>query len=525
MEAFLQTLLTMSATAAVVALVVMVLRLPLKKVPRWVTCALWGVVLLRMVLPAGLSLPVSLVPQGVSSGAYVEQVLPAAPAEAAPADPVPADPAQQTETPTQTPAQQTALAARLEKTAAAHQMVLVIRQDGGEAGRFGQGAATDQPGLTQALAALEGSGTVSDGTTDLFGAVYSAGGVTYQLEVYSQGVVTDLPHQTEHLAATLLAAAVVIVLAAVLVTNRFLTRFVFRHIQEPLETLAEGVHQIRDGNLTHRIAYDSRDEFQPVCEDFNDMAQRLRASVEQSQRAEASRKELLASISHDIRSPLTAIQAYVEGLLDGVADTPEKQREYLTILQAKATEMDQLVRKIFLFSKMDLGEYPYSPEPLDPAQEVEAVVAASREAYRQRGLSITVEPLPTGCQVLADPIYFHSILTNLLDNSAKYKDKATGQVTITGAVEGKDFCLTVDDDGPGVPPESLPRLFDVFYRNDPARKNPDQGSGLGLAIVAKSMERMGGTIRAENRPQGGLRMVLRIPQTEGEMDHETHSDR
>ena len=175
--------------------------------------------------------------------------------------------------------------------------------------------------------------------------------------------------------------------------------------------------------ITHRIAYDSRDEFQPVCEDFNDMAQRLRASVEQSQREEASRKELLASISHDIRSPLTAIQAYVEGLLDGVADTPEKQREYLTILQAKATEMDQLVRKIFLFSKMDLGEYPYSPEPLDPAQEVEAVVAASREAYRQRGLSITVEPLPTGCQVRADPIYFHSILTNLLDNSAKYKTR------------------------------------------------------------------------------------------------------
>ena len=404
------------------------------------------------------------------------------------------------------PTQQTALAARLEETAAAHQMVLVIRQDGGEAGRFGQGAATDQPGLTQALAALEGSGTVSDGTTDLFGAVYSAGGATYQLEVYSQGV------------ATLLAAAVVLVLAAVLVTNRFLTRFVFWHIQEPLETLAEGVHQIRDGNLTHRIAYDSRDEFQPVCEDFNDMAQRLRASVEQSQREEASRKELLASISHDIRSPLTAIQAYVEGLLDGVADTPEKQREYLTILQAKATEMDQLVRKIFLFSKMDLGEYPYSPEPLDPAQEVAAVVAASREAYRQRGLSITVEPLPTGCQVLADPIYFHSILTNLLDNSAKYKDKATGQVTITGAVEGQDFCLTVDDDGPGVPPEALSRLFDVFYRNDPARKNPDQGSGLGLAIVAKSMERMGGTIRAENRPQGGLRMVLRIPQTEGRRD-------
>ena len=109
MEAFLQTLLTMSATAAVAAGIVMLLRLPLKRAPRWITCALWAVVLVRMVLPGGLDLPVGLVPQGVSSGAYVEQVLPAAPAEAAPADPVPADPAPQTETPTQTPAQQTAL--------------------------------------------------------------------------------------------------------------------------------------------------------------------------------------------------------------------------------------------------------------------------------------------------------------------------------------------------------------------------------------------------------------------------------
>lgn len=119
MEAFLQTLLTMSATAAVAAGIVMLLRLPLKRAPRWITCALWAVVLVRMVLPGGLDLPVGLVPQGVSSGAYVEQVLPAAPAEAAPADPVPADPAPQTETPTQTPAQQTALPDASPETAAA----------------------------------------------------------------------------------------------------------------------------------------------------------------------------------------------------------------------------------------------------------------------------------------------------------------------------------------------------------------------------------------------------------------------
>ena len=102
----------------------------------------------------------------------------------------------------------------------------------------------------------------------------------------------------------------------------------------------------------------------------------------------------------------------------------------------------------------------------------------------------------------ADPTYFRSILTNLLDNSAKYRK---------GERAGRQIRLFVDDDGPGVPEAALPKLFDAFYRNDPSRKNPDQGSGLGLAIAAKSLERMGGSIRAENRPGGGLRMTIHIP--------------
>ena len=103
---------------------------------------------------------------------------------------------------------------------------------------------------------------------------------------------------------------------------------------------------------------------------------------------------------------------------------------------------------------------------------------------------------------------------NLLDNSAKYKDKEVGAVSIQAEIAGQFFQLYVDDDGPGVPPEVLPKLFDVFYRNDPSRKNPNQGSGLGLAIVWKAIERMDGSICAENLPQGGLRMAIKIPLAE-----------
>lgn len=391
-----------------------------------------------------------------------------------------------------------------------HQIKLQIYQGQNLLQEFGSKMISSHTQLEQSLAVLNGEGTVSNGSFDLYGQQISVDGTDYQIYVYNP-VITLASQNLKVWAAGIGFFMIVTLLFIIFLTNRFLTRFVFRRISEPLKTLAEGVHQIRDGNLTHRIDYQEKDEFLPVCEDFNEMAERLRASVEQSQKEEESRKELLASISHDIRSPLTSIRAYVEGLLDGVANTPEKQKNYLATIQKKTIEIDEMVRKLFLFSKMELGEYPYSPERMDAVKEIADFVQASAEEYRRRGLEIKTGTMPQEAVIEADPTCFRSILTNLLDNSAKYKEEETGTVSITGRIEETDMLLFVDDDGPGVPDEALPKLFDVFYRNDPSRKNPNQGSGLGLAIVWKTMERMGGTIHAENLSTGGLRMVLEIP--------------
>lgn len=195
-----------------------------------------------------------------------------------------------------------------------------------------------QAQLEQSLAALDGQGTVSNGDYDLFGVHLSSQGTDYQLRLYNP--VVTISHDTlKSWGIGIGLFLIVLLLFVVVLTNRFLTRFVFRHIAQPLKILGEGVHQIRDGNLTYRISYTEPDEFRPICEDFNDMAGRLRDSVSRSQKEEESRKELLAGISHDIRSPLTAIQAYVEGLLDGVADTEEKRTAYLSIIQKKSVEM------------------------------------------------------------------------------------------------------------------------------------------------------------------------------------------
>lgn len=291
--------------------------------------------------------------------------------------------------------------------------------------------------------------------------------------------------------------------AVMFITNRLLTRFVFRKIEQPLDILSEGVRQIQDGNLDFRIDYHSPDEFLQICGDFNEMAGRLRASVDATIRNEHSRKELLAGISHDLRSPLTSIKAYVEGLLDGVAATPESQREYLRVIGQKADDINNMVSKLFLFSKLDMGDYPYLPERVDIAEALDAYIGTSQE----KGFTIRCDAPQGKLFAFVDPTQLRSVFQNILDNAAQY---AT-EVIIRCSSDGRVITIVFEDNGPGVPEDALPKLFDVFYRNDPSRSRPEKGSGLGLAIVKKALERMGGGGYAQNINGGGLRIVVTIP--------------
>ena len=301
-----------------------------------------------------------------------------------------------------------------------------------------------------------------------------------------------------------------VVFLTVLMTNRFLTRFVVRKIEEPLDLLSEGARRLGEGDLDFRIAYAGKDEFVPVCGAFNEMAARLKESVERTRRDEESRKELLAGISHDLRSPLTSIRAYVEGLLDGVAQTEESKQRYLRTIRTKAEDIDRLVSQLFLYSKLDLEGVPMEMRPIRLDEFVAGFVEEAALDGRTRGLEITAEQL-IPVTVSADPEQLRRVLSNILENSIKYKAKETGRLRITLEESGR---LTLADDGPGVPEEALPKLFDVFYRSDPARKNPAGGSGLGLAIAAKAVQGMGGTIRARSGPHGGLAIEITLSKEE-----------
>ncbi len=190
--------------------------------------------------------------------------------------------------------------------------------------------------------------------------------------------------------------------------------------------------------------------------------------------------------------------------------TPADQTRYMKMIKTKAEEIDHMVAKLFLFSKMDLGDFPYQPELLDLSQEIVSLVEATADAYASQGLRVRITQLAPTAALYVDPIQLRSVFTNVL-NSLKYKTKAQGNAWIKTVRQQANVWITIDDDGPGVPEEALEKLFDVFYRNDPSRSNPQQGSGLGLAITAKAIQWMRGSIHAENRREGGLRLVIQLP--------------
>lgn len=372
---------------------------------------------------------------------------------------------------------------------------------------FSSGTPTEEEALLASARALD----------DTNGVLVSAAGTSLYLHAEGSYHVALFGHYAEvrgHAIKRAIAISALVVLAAAVVStlamDRLARRLVYDRVTDGLTRLADGVARIADGDLSYRIDYPRQDEFAPICDDFNRMAGRLEEAERRGIDDERRRRELIAGISHDLRSPLTSIQGYVEGLLDGVASTPEQRERYLGTIQRKASELSRLVEDLFLFSKLDLDDYPCDLVTADLRGSVHAILDDLAQTYDERTLRIVEEP-GEHVECRLDRALLQRCIANVVSNAAKYD--AGG--TLTVRVGERDGVATVAlcDDGKGVPEEERRRLFDVFYRADPARQHTGSGSGLGLAIVARAMRRMGGTAEAGESPAGGLAILLHLPTT------------
>ena len=237
-------------------------------------------------------------------------------------------------------------------------------------------------------------------------------------------------------------------LAAIGFTNLYLTKHLFRHIQKPLDILVSGVKRIQEGNLDAPIGDVVPDGFKPACDAVDEMAARLKTSLE-AQSRQQQKQELIAGMSHDLKSPLTSIRAYTEGLLDGVAKDEQTQARYLQTIYAKETELETLVNRLFSFAKLDLSEAPAKPEAL----EISGTFAEIAAGFEAEGLDVRLDDLPDET-VMADRELLSRCMSNLLDNSRKY---GASHVVISADISGDTVSISVSDDGPGVEASQLER--------------------------------------------------------------------
>ncbi|WP_139491821.1 sensor histidine kinase [Brevibacillus dissolubilis] len=364
--------------------------------------------------------------------------------------------------------------------------------------------------------------------------MYEIGGKTYAVMKHdfyfrdgSQGSIMFVKEASpvEDFAWTFYPVLFLLLIGLLVLTNSMLTYFVSRSIVRPIDQLKEAAQQISEGNLDFRLEATTKDELGQLTHAFEVMREKLQESIRIQLQYEENRKELIANISHDLKTPITAIKGYVEGIRDGVANTPEKLGRYVQTISTKANDLDHMIDELFLYSKLDLNRLPFEFETLNLRDYMQDYLEELQFELDKRQVQLAFD-VQQGATYLvtADREKLKRVLINIVQNSLKYMDKADKRLDIwLSAKAGTDeedgtVTLEIQDNGPGIEAENLPYIFDRFYRTDQSRNSLTGGSGLGLAIVKRIIEEHGGTIGATSQIGQGTRVIITLPQvkeTEG----------
>jgi signal transduction histidine kinase len=319
-------------------------------------------------------------------------------------------------------------------------------------------------------------------------------------------VITDLDTLFPQLKA-LIRQSVTSFVCVLIFTAVLLMFWIYRSILRPLNILRIGMHQIKDGDLDYSVQSETQDEIGQLCEDFEEMRLRLKELIESRLQYEEDIKELISNISHDLKTPLTAIKGYAEGLMDGVADTPVKQEKYLQTILSKANDMSILVDELAFYAKIDNNTVPYSFKDISIKEYFDDCIEELNLDLEVKNIELQYyNELEEDTKVVADAEQIKRVINNIIGNAVKYLDKPKGRFQIRLHDIGNYIQVEIEDNGCGIKKTDIPYIFDRFYRADASRNTKKGGSGLGLAISKKIIEDHGGRIWAES--EEGVRTTI-----------------
>jgi signal transduction histidine kinase len=278
-----------------------------------------------------------------------------------------------------------------------------------------------------------------------------------------------------------------------------------------VEQLRRGTARLAAGDLGAEVPAEGRDELARLAEDFNRMAQRLAEASDREKEAEKSRRNLVAAVSHDLRTPLTSARALIEAVADGVVEDPETQARYLASARSELEKLGRLVEDLFELSRIDAGALRLNLEAASLGDLISDTLSGFKYQAENRGVSLVGEVADGVDPVLANPPRLQRVLYNLVSNALRHTP-ADGAVFLRAEPAGGMVRVEVSDTGTGIAPEDLPRVFESSFRGERSRtRTPTgDGAGLGLAIARGLIEAHGGEISVESRPGHGSRFCFTL---------------
>lgn len=307
-----------------------------------------------------------------------------------------------------------------------------------------------------------------------------------------------------------MAIAITLILV---ITSVALTMWIAKSVILPINELNVAMQSIASGNLDYTLPDVGNGEIGSLYENYEKMRLKLKESTDISLESENQNRELISNISHDLKTPITSIKGYVEGIMDGVADTPEKMDKYIKTIYNKANDMDKLINELTVYSGIDSNRMPYHFLRLNVADYFGDCVEEVGMDLESKKIQLDYSNLtPQDVQIIADPEQLKRVINNIIGNSVKYIDRNKDpKIDIRILDEGDAIRIEIEDNGRGISARDLPNIFERFYRSDSSRNSTQGGSGIGLSIVKKIVEDHGGYIWASSKEGEGtcMHMVFR----------------
>lgn len=236
----------------------------------------------------------------------------------------------------------------------------------------------------------------------------------------------------------------------------------------------------------------------------------LLQDITEHEKLESMRKEFVANVSHELKTPLTTIKSYTETMMDGAVEDPEMQQQFLGVIDSEADRMARLVRDLLQLSNMDFQQTKWDQEPINLMEVTHKTLMAMEPTMKGKGQALVYEPPEEAVRTQGDEDAIEQVILNILSNAIKYTPEE-GEIRVYLQKENETAALTIQDNGMGIPSQDLPRVFERFYRVDKARSREQGGTGLGLSIAQQIMEAHGGTLHLYSREDKGTRVIMRFP--------------